>query len=434
MTNSAQLLTSVGNRASRKVFFALAVVCTLTSVGVPRTQAQTFSVLHYFTGGADGAGPDAGVTVGSSGVLYGTAQVGGTHSNGTVFKLSKVSSSWVLSPLYEFTGGSDGSNPFGGVVIGPSGALYGTTPIGGADNYGVVFELKPPSTVCRSVTCYWNETVLYNFIGTPDGEIPGYENLAFDQAGNIYGTTSDGGVYGYGTTFELTPSGGGYTESIIHSFNFDTGAYPLAGVLLDTAGNVYGTTPDGGTGFECEDNCGTVYQLTPSNGGWLENVLVNFDGANGETPSGNLIMDASGNLYGITYLGGQNEGGVVFKLAPSNGGWNYSVLFSFNIGTEQCDSYAGVIMDAAGNFFGACISNGAHLRGWVYELTNCSQTCTLVDLHDFNGFDGGGPWATPTLDANGNLYGTTVGGGTGNCEEGCGVVWEIAGAGAPQKR
>ena len=398
-----------------------AMVFALTLFTAHAIEAQTFSVLHYFTGGADGASPFAGLTVRSSGLLYGTATGGGTDGYGVVFKLSQVNSSWIFSPLYEFTGGSDGATPWGGVVNGPNGALYGTTSSGGGEDYGTVFELRPPATVCRSVLCYWNETVLHTFTGTPDGQYPEYENLVFDQAGNIYGTTLWAGMYGYGSTFELILSGGGYMESIPHSFGSGgDGESPWSGVVLDTAGNVYGTTGGGGTG-----GAGTVYQLMPSTGGWLENVLVNFDGANGEFPVASLIIDDSGTLYGTTSGGGSNGDGVVFKLAPSGGGFTYSVLYTFS---STCAPYDGLAMDAAGNLFGACNGGGTHHYGWIYELTNCSEICTLVDLHDFSGSDGGDP-SVPVLDANGNLYGTTYDGGRGNCNggSGCGVVWEIAG-------
>ena len=136
-------------------------------------------------------------------------------------------------------------------------------------------------------------------------------------------------------------------------------------------------------------------------------------------------MDDSGNLYGSAEFGGQNGGGVVFKLAPSDGGFTYSLLYSFS----SCFSLGGIAIDAAGDLFGVCTLGGAH--GWVFELTNCSQGCSVVDLHDFGGSDGASPQGTPVLDANGNLYGTTVIGGTGNCgSNGCGVVWEIADVGA----
>ena len=417
------------NRSAAVV--TLLVMISLFSVTIAQgAQAQTFSVIHYFTGGLDGDTPYAGVTVGPSGVLYGTAAKGGANAVGTVFKLSQVDSVWVSSPLYEFTGGN-GALPLGGVVIGPNGALYGTTFGVGVNTYGALYELTPQPTFCRAILCYWNEHVLHTFTGVPDGSGPQVEKLVFDSSGNIYGTTGGGGLHNSGTAFELTPSGGGYTESILHSFgNGPDGRNPTAGIVLDSAGNVYGTTPLGGTGTfqDCHGSCGTVYQLMPSSGGWVENVLVDFDVTNGQHPYGNLIIDGSGNLYGTTASGGQNGGGVVYKLAPSGGSFTYSMLYSFS----SCGSMGGLAMDAAGNLFGVCYGGGAQQDGWIFELTNCSQGCNLVDLHDFSGSDGMNPDGGPVLDASGNLYGTTGAGGTG-CNQGCGVVWEIAGAGAPRR-
>jgi uncharacterized repeat protein (TIGR03803 family) len=340
--------------------------------------------------------------------------------------------------LYGFAGGSDGAEPIGGVVFGPNGALFGTTQQGGAENDGTVYALRPPSTVCRSVTCYWDETILHTFTGAPDGFNPWGENLVFDAAGNIYGTTTNGGSHDAGTVFELTRSGSGYTESILYNFaGSPDGANPFAGVVFDAAGDLYGTTGNGGTGSGCDYGCGTAFQLTPSNGSWQENVLVNFDFrlaylASGIYPYSSLVLDASGNLYGTTiYSGNITLNGIVFKLAPSDGGFTPSLLYPF---PSSCQPYGGVIMDTEGNFFGQCVY-GANGIGWVFELTNCSQHCTLVDLHDFTGRDGAMPTSPVTLDANGNLYGATEYGGTSaNCQLGCGVVWEITGVGAPQKK
>lgn len=411
------------------------VVLAVVLAAVPAAPAQTFSVLHNFTGGSDGAHPGGGVAIGASGVVYGTAETGGTHGSGTVFKLSQVNSTWVFSPLYEFSGGSDGQYPIGGVVIGEDGALYGTTQQGGDTGDGTVYALRPPATICKSITCYWDETILHTFTGVPDGINPGVVSLVFDSAGNIYGATTNGGTYDNGTTFELTPTGGAYTESILHSFGHDQdGAFPEAGVILDSAGNVYGTTGAGGTGRGCDYGCGTVYQLTPSGGSWLENVLVNFDlGSAGLAgayyPYSPLVMDASGNLYGTTiYSTSIFLDGIVFKLAPSGGGFTPSVFYPF---LSSCQPYGGVTMDTAGNFFGACTVGSPG----VFELTNCDQTCVLVDLHDFSYDDGYMPSGPVTLDADGNLYGTTLYGGTGgNCQLNCGVVWEIAGVAAARKK
>ena len=413
--------------------FGLAVVLSQT------VQAQTYTVLHNFTGGADGAGPASALTVGTGGVLYGTANIDGPHGYGTVFRMNQTNSGWVFSTLYGFAGGSDGAIPMGGVVFGTYGALFGTTVEGGGpENDGTVFALTPPSTFCRSLTCYWDETILHTFTGAPDGFNPAGENLVFDAAGNIYGTTENGGAHDAGTVFELTPSGSGYTENILYNFaGRPDGAYPFAGVVFDAAGNLYGTTGNGGTGRGCDYGCGTAFQLTPSNGSWQESVLVNFDFghaglAGGIYPFGPLVFDSDGNLYGTTiYSSSNNLDGIVFKLAPSDGEFTPSLLYSF---PSSCQPYGGVVIDTEGNFYGQCVSGGANNIGWVFELTNCSQHCTLVDLHDFTGRDGSMPISPVTLDANGNLYGATEYGGTGACQLGCGVVWEITGVGAPQKK
>jgi len=227
------------------------------------------------------------------------------------------------------------------------------------------------------------------------------------------------------------------TATILHSFGNDQdGSFPVAGVLLDSDGNIYGATGAGGTGRGCDFGCGTVYQLTPSGGSWLENVLYSFDLghfglAGGYYPYSPLIMDGSGNLYGSTLASTLYDNGEIFKFTPSGGGFTPSVFYGF---TSSCEPYDGVTMDTAGNFYGVCLYGGANGAGWVYELTNCSQQCTIVDLHDFTSIDGLMPYGAPVLDANGNLYGTTQFGGRGeDCNLGCGVVWELAGVAAPRR-
>jgi uncharacterized repeat protein (TIGR03803 family) len=419
----------------RRFTLVFALTLALLAVVLPSLPAvaQTFSVIHNFTGGSDGAFPYAALAVGPTGILYGTAAAGGLSGNGTGFQMKQSNSNWLFSPLVEFTGGSDGSKPIGGVVIGPNGALYGTTQLGGESGDGVVFSLRPPATLCRSANCYWDETILHTFTGVPDGMNPWTENLVFDAAGNIYGTTGGGGTYDIGTAFELAPSGGGYTETILHSFSSGTDGWaPFGGVVLDDAGNVYGTTVGGGIERLCSTGCGTVFQVMPSNGSWQETVLYAFEVLHGYYPNSDLIRDSAGNLYGTAIASADYNDGVLFKLAPTANGFFYSVVYQFN---TDCEPYGAPTMDSAGNFFGTCIYGG-NGGGWVYELTNCSQYCTVIDLHDFtyNGRDGATPWGGPTLDANGNLYGTTQVGGTGYCNgDGCGVVWEITGVGAPLK-
>jgi hypothetical protein len=426
MANLAQLPTSVLKCRIRRTAFALASFCALTTFTIHPAHAQTFTVLHVFTGAGDGSNPTGALTVAGPRALYGTSSSGGNNGSGVIFKLVQSGSGWLLNPLYEFAATSDGRYLYGGVVVGPNGALYGTTAQGGGAGVGTVFELRPPLTVCMAVVCYWNEALLHSFTGSPDGAIPTYGNLTFDQAGNIYGTTLAGGASNDGVAFELAQSGDQWTETILHNFGNNDGVSPEAGVIFDAAGNLYGTTLHGGTEQGCQGGCGIAYQLTSSNGAWTEHTLVNFDPEmSGGNPYGALIEDRSGNLFGTTSIGGGGGGGTVFELTPSNGSWMVSTPFGFGI-NPACNTHAGVTMDAAGNLYGACYDGGLHGAGMVFELTNSSLGWMLTDLHDFQGNDGSNPWGPVVLDASGNLYGTTYGGGNlVNCNGGCGVVWAI---------
>lgn len=243
--------------------------------------------------------------------------------------------------------------------------------------------------------------------------------LIFDSAGNLYGTTGIGGAGDSGTVFELTPNGqGGWTEHVLHSFvhNFHGGENPDAGVIMDAAGNLYGTTYAGGY-----DDAGTVFELSPvSGGGWTETILYQFSGTDdGETPTGNLIFDAAGNLYSTTVLGGINGVGTVFELSPNgNGGWTEQVLYSFvNNGKDGYEPYAGVTFDAAGNLYGTTFTGGIYYYGAVFELKRTSGGAWEEGvLHSFNnnGTDGYYAYTGVVLDAAGNVYGTTLQGGAYN--------------------
>lgn len=378
------------------------------SILAPAMQAQSFQILHSFTGYADGSVPEAGVTMDRAGNLYGTT------FQGTVFKMSHAGSGWILTTLYTFRGGSDGANPASRVVFGPDGTLYGTTSEGGANGFGTVFNLRPPATVCKSTECPWTESIIHNFTGS-DGGAPQLGDLVFDAAGNIYGTTSGGGAHGHGVVFELTPSGGGWTESVLYSFaGGRDGAVPYSGVIFDAAGNLYGTTTLGGA-----HSVGTVYELTPSQSGWSETILFAFDGSDHSfTPYGGVIFDRQGNLYG-TACGGPNGGGTVYELLPSNGGWAYNLVYGFS-------GYAGPrdapTMDASGNIFLTDLNTGFAQAGSVFKITPGAGGWTATDLYDFNGDrDGAGPFGNVVLDSDGNIYGTTTLGGTNNL----GIVFEI---------
>jgi uncharacterized repeat protein (TIGR03803 family) len=408
---------------------AMAIVLALT-VLASAAQAQTYTVIHNFTGGADGAAPLAGLTMDRTGNLYGTASYGGNPGRyGVVFMMSKHASSWIFNPLYSFTGGSDGDSPQAGVLIGPDGGLYGTTLAagGGGDcryqgeppGCGTVFNLRPPAHVSPNVLGTWTETTIHAFNGHGDGAYP-LSGLVFDEAGNLYGTTSaNDGSELHGLVYKLTPSDGGWAENTLHTFTGSDGSYPAAGVIFDRNGNLYGTTVEGGAyGY------GTVFQLTRSGIGWTENVLYNFDwyGADGGQPVGGLIFDQQGNLYGTTTLG--HPGPSVFMLSPSQGGWMFTVLYNgdYYFG----GSNAALVLDAAGNLYGTTEGGGALGYGTVFKLTPGAGGWAYTALHEFTGSEGGGPRSNVILDASGSLYGTTRWGGTGSaCTGGCGVVWEI---------
>ncbi len=397
--------------------------------------AQTFTVLHDFTGGGDGAHPNAGLTSDSAGNLYGTTygttQFGGVDY-GTVFRLARQGSGWILAPLYTFQGGNDGAAPTAEVIFGPDGALYGTTIFGGGGacrsgtgvlGCGTVFKLNPPSTICRTTICPWTETILYRFQAGTDASNP-VSRVTFDQFGNLYGTTDSGGAYGYGTVYELQPSHGSWSESVLYSFNGGSnGREPEAEVLIDAAGNLYGTTPLGGQG--CSDlGCGVVYELSQSGQGWTETVLYSFSGGNdGGGPYGGLISDAAGNLYGTTVYGGaHNPGGTVFELNPSGGGWRFTTLYSL-YGNQG--PVATLAMGRLGTLYGTA-SGDPFGSGSVFELERSGGGWAFSELHVFGGSDGSYVYGAPLLDSGGNVYGTAnLGGSSQNCPSGCGVTWAI---------
>ncbi len=399
------------------------VIFALTLVFVASASAQSYQVIHNFSGGQDGSQPVAGLTMDKAGNLYGTASAGGA-GYGTIFKLARKNSAWLISPLYSFMGGSDGAGPVATMVLGPNGTLYGTTAAGGGGSCakiyeysgcGTLFNLRPGAAACKTALCPWSETVLYRFAGGSDGAYPIGE-LLIDQAGDIFGTTADYLQFvSSGTVFELTPSGGGWTKSLAHRFSGSDGQYPASGAIFDQAGNLYGTTYNGGS-----HGYGAVYQLTPSGSDWSENVLYSFqNGSDGADISAGLIFDQAGNLYGGTTTGGSGGGGTIFELTSSGGRWTLSVLYSFSGSGGPASA---LVMDTSGNLYGTTVQDGAHGEGNVFKLTPSGGGWTYSDLYDFTGGgDGGMPFGSLVLDANGNLYGTAEAGGA----NGYGVAFEI---------
>lgn len=433
------------------VLFLVLLACVLLAPS--SAEAQTLTVLHTFTGehdGQDGASPMNGVVMDRAGNLYGTTFLGGLHGDpgqacftfefdggcGTVFKLAKHGSSWTYSQLYKFDEAPDGNFP-NGIVLGPDNTVYGTTYGGGfasnqlCDNFfngcGIAFRLQPRANVCPAISCPWNETVLHTFTGMGDGAIPNNGDLIFDPAGNIYGTTEMGGATNYGTAYQLAPSQGGWTESIV--FNFDPSnqnvANPNTGLITDQAGNFYGS---GTYNISGKPN-GSIYQLVPSQSGWTLNALQVFQcvgGLNGCYP-GSLIFDLQGDLVVAMGDSGFYGKGTAIKLVASNN-WSIDLLYTF-LGDQGFPS-GRLTLDAAGNLYGV-LSNCATGYGCIYKLTPSSDGYTFTDLYDFRGStDGQNPSGPVTIDANGNLYGTAQAAGNlsrcvGEGINGCGTVWEL---------
>ncbi len=402
------------------VVFAIVVLTLFTAAAM---QAQTLSVLHGFHNSPDGSAPWSGLARDAAGNLYGTTTLGGDYGYGMVFKVAPRGSGWILYPLYSFPQpdqGNDGAEPNAPVVIGPDGSLYGTTPMGG-DNQGTVFKLTPPAQVCETALCPWNETILYRFAGGEDGGNP-YSPVILNASGNIYGTTQSGGSAGLGTVFELTRSGSGWTETVLYSFTgIPDGSQPESGLLMDAAGNLYGTTADGGA-----NSSGTVFQLVPSGGGWTENILYSFGPQDGYAPFGGLIFDNAGNLYGTTaysYVGN----GTVFELSPSGGQWNFTTLYFLTSGAPTVPGPVGtLLLDSSGDLYGTTFEGGlvgcglGFGCGTVFELSPSSGGWNYNLLYQFSGeSDGGFPVDGLASDSQGNLYGAGWGGNSGN-----GVVFE----------
>lgn len=429
---------------------ALSIAFGLSNRTLPVFAASKEQVLFRFNG-TDGYRPNGPLVFDASGNLYGTTSEGGAYYSGNVFRLTASDGKWTQTELYSFCPSrkycTDGTFPSAGVILDASGKkLYGMTGEGGRYGGGAVFELTP------GADGKWTENVLHSFGNGEDGSFP-EGGLTLDAAGNLYGTTYYGGAnsktcapFSCGTVFQLKPgSNGEWTEKVLHNFSNDgkDGLWPDTGLTIDASGNLYGTTSAGGV-HPCPkgaSGCGIVFRLSPSAGGkWTETILHFFNGDDGQDPDSKLIFDAQGKLYGTTYFGGESGCnhpygcGVVFALTPgTKGGWTEKILRSFY--REKGSS--GVILDAAGNLYGVTWYGGR------YNTSVCSPGCgtafkltpgengiwTPTSLHSFGkGKDGNEPLGTLIFDGSGNLYGVTFEGGKNseNClAGGCGTVFEI---------
>jgi len=326
-----------------------------------------FKPLYSFLGGKDGAGPIDRVGFGHRrGTLYGTTSTGGVGCDsmgcGTVFSLTPPSNirhhQWIKTVLYSFSGGSDGAGP-DEVVFDKMGAIYGTTSGGGLNNCsggcGTAYKLTPAAGT-------WTESILYAFTNNADGEYPNAP-LIFDKAGNLYGTTFMGSSQNYGAVFQLKPLGHGWVENTLYQFQGGSdGGRPAAGLIFDSSGSLVGATTYAGAGFG-----GTVFDLKPSNGNWTFSLLYSFAGQNGGGPSATLVMDAAGSLYGTTERLGAYGSGTVFKLTLVNGTWMQTVLHDFTGGKDGYFPFSNVVFDRKGNLYGtATFSQGG--GGVVWEI------------------------------------------------------------------
>jgi len=396
----------VASAVIRGALILAVVLSALLLIAIRPAQAQTETVLYNFTGGSDGGYPNSRLTSDGKGNFYGTTGSGGL-GYGTVFELSPDSSGgWKETTLYSFTGGADGAWPVYSYVIFDSvGNLYGTASLGG-NGYGVVFKLSP-------VGASWTETVLYSFcaqIWCMDGADP-MNGLIMDAAGNLYGTTWQG-IFGNGTVFELSPSGGGWKEQVIYTAETNASN---PGLTMDAAGNIFGVSAS------------TVFELSPNGqGGWNGNVIYTFNHPKlGSTPVGTPAVDQAGNLYGTTAFGGAKGYGTVYKLIPGTKEWKEKTLYSFKGGPKDGSRpWAGIVFDAAGNIYGTTDWGGKSAVGTVFELVppiGTGKYYTEKVLWNFNITDGSEPEASLMLAGAGKLYGTTqFGGSSGN-----GVVFKV---------
>jgi len=397
--------TSAMDKHARVMAFGLAMLL----FAIPRAQAQTFSTIYNFSGGTDGGNPLAGFAIGPAGNLFGTTSVGGSSGAGVVFGLSESGEEKVL---YSFTGGADGANPNASLIFDASGNLYGTTYAGGAHSAGTVFEVSQAGV----------ETVLYSFAGGADGANPmaklsfdttgnlygttsaggsygagtvfevvkgGTENV-LHSFGNgtdganptagvtllenathvvtaIFGTASAGGVDGYGIVFVLTPSQSAWKETILHSFEMQSdGGTPYAGLVFDSLGHLYGTTTDGGGADE--SGGGTVFELAYSAGQWNFSVLDGLPGSGISGTYRNVILDASDNIYATTHCDGADGAGTVYKLTSSGGIWTYTLLYTFTGGSDGLYSYSNLVLDKEGNLYGTTKYGGTSGNGVVFKV------------------------------------------------------------------
>lgn len=392
---------------------ATAILIFIVYVSTGQADAQQLKILHSFRGNTtDGASPETGVIFDRAGNLYGVTSASGEFNYGTVFEVSpKAGGVWTEKTLHNFNDdGKDGYDALASLILDASGDLYSTTLYGGTNNLGTVYELIPQTDG------KWAERILYSFTGTTASGAYPFGNLIFDSKGNLYGTAIQGGTGttcgaspGCGVVYELTLKNGVWEEKALYSFGVTNsdGYYPLGGLVFDAAGDLYGVTSGGGI-----YGAGMVFELVRGAGGsWTEKDLHDFNPSamDGSEILAGLAFDKVGNLYGTTLQGGAYNQGTVYELTPAGqGDWTEAVIYSF--GTNSNDGrnpyYCVPVFDAEGNLYGVNTFDS----GTVFELTPGSGgTWTETILYNFNGANLLWPYGSVTLDGKGNIYATASG-------------------------
>ncbi len=426
--NNQIISSKLGHSLLACVLLTFACVAGMSMVlTIPAQASSVETVLYNFAGPPDGSLPGFKLIQDAAGNFYGVTFAGGVYGqntfSGTVFELSLQNGVWVEKTLHSFGGGVDGLQPSGSLVMDKAGNLYGVTG-NGSSFRGTVYELTPDGNG------NWTETILHGFGG---GVYPPVGGLTMDAAGNLYGVAQQGGGtscrYGCGAVYELSPPAKNakkkkWKYTLLYRFlgpKHNDGAHPNGDLVFDAAGNLYGTTQSGGA-----NDKGTAFELSPGAGGWTEKVLYNLGAnpADGVASSAGLIFDAAGNFYGTTVSGGNNACGTVFELSPNAGNWTENVLYSFTGLSDGCDPYASVTL-RDGKLYGTTIFGGDQPggsgNGVVFELVPSGGTWTENVLHTFTGPPDGRASLGVILDSQGNLYGTAYGGTLGY-----GVVYEIS--------
>lgn len=391
------------------ISFRTLCLLVLTAVlAVESARAQTETVLHSFTGNPDGANSDSRLTPDGLGNFYGTTTYGGQFGAGSVFELSpNGSGGYNEIVIYSFcsqTNCADGENPtFSFVTLDDCGNIFGTTWAGGSEGVGTVFELKPSGGS-------WTEVVLHNFLHNMiDGYNP-VSGLIMDLSKNLYGTTFNGGG-GDGSIYKLSPDGsGGWTEQVIYD-----ACMGYAGINMDSHGNIFAA------------GCSTLFELSPNgSGGWNATNIHFFEGGttDGGTPNGTPVISASGEVYGTAIGGGTKNDGVVYRFKFGKKGWQERIIHSFGSGKDGNEPWAGMTFSPSGNLYGTTVKGGKYGYGTVYEIAVSGNTYKEKVLWSFNNNDGAAPTSAVIWNSH-HLYGTTANGGDVSCSDGCGVAFEV---------